>query len=304
MAIPACVVAASAEAATTDAHVTFFMLHPPEISIDIAALKRSLDSDRFEIVDSIVSESLTDLTRTDQYTEAMYYRFLLPDVVDASRVIYLDSDTLVRRSLLDLYTVDLVEHPVAAAVDHGFTFHMRANKMPVTYEGSYISIDEYCLRVLQFDLSSTQYFNNGVLVIDLDRWRAAGLSQRCIAFCRANPGLGMADQDAANHVLQGDFARLDTRWNAISYLLGEYFPDPASERAPIFGGFEENFRQPAGEWHEILMQWAYDPWIVHFAYLSKPWKPDHRRTGYEAEYWRQADRTPFGTMLRERGLLR
>ena len=298
MAMPACVLAASIAAATTDAHVTLIMLHTAGLSVDLDALRRTLESDCFVIEPHEVGESLADLARTDQYTEAMYFRFLLPDIVRADRVIYLDCDTLVRRSLRALYATDLQGMALAAAVDHGLVHHMRGHAMPVLYEGSYLALDDYARDVLQFDLIRTSYFNSGVLVIDLARWRDQDLSARCIAFCRAHAGLVMADQDALNHVLQGAFAHLDPRWNAISYLRGEYFPPPGEVRPSLFGGFEEHFRTPQGEWSEILMQWAFDPWIVHFTFRSKPWVPGHRRTAYDGEYWTRAATTPIGEAFR------
>jgi lipopolysaccharide biosynthesis glycosyltransferase len=297
MAIPASVVAASVAATTKDAHVTFYMLHSPRLSVDLKGLKQKLDSDSFSIVECIVTDDLSKLYNTNQYSEAMYYRFLLPYFIKTSRVIYLDSDTMVRRSLTELYAVDLKGHPLAAMQDYGLTYHMRDHGMPVTYNGYYIDIDEYYSSILEFDVLETDYFNNGVLVMDLDMWRDTKLSERCIDYCREHPGLIMADQDAANHILKGDFAKLDMRWNSFSYLYREYFPIKDRPMPEIFGGFEKNFRTPVGEWREILTNWAYDPWIVHFSYRSKPWVGSHRRTDYDREYWDNAFRTPFGKTL-------
>jgi lipopolysaccharide biosynthesis glycosyltransferase len=173
---------------------------------------------------------------------------------------------------------------------------MRDHLMPVTYEHRYIPVTDYCRDVLNLNLDTTPYFNSGVLVIDLKAWRALDISARCLEFCRAHPTLGMADQDAANHVLAGNFAPLDTRWNAMSYLLREYFPPSGSARPSIFGGYEENFRTPTGFWLEVLMQWAYDPWIVHFAYQSKPWQPTDRQTP-----WTLAWKTMAGEVSKKGG---
>lgn len=300
MAIPASVVAASAAAATQDAHVMFYMLHPPKLSIQIADLKGKLDSDRFTVVDQLITDDLSGLHKTKQYSEAMYFRYLLPQLLDEPRVIYLDSDTMVRRSLTELYATDLKGRPIAAAKDYALTLHMRDHGLPVNYRGRYIPIDEYCLKVLDFDLSTTDYFNSGVLVMDLDMWRRTDMSEQFMLFCRENPGLNMADQDAGNHVLQGNFLPLDARWNSFSYLYREYIPIEGKRLPLIFGGFEKNFRPPTGEWLEIITKWAYDPWIVHFSYRSKPWEAHHRRTDYDDEYWQHASNTPFVDQLRAR----
>jgi len=298
MAIPASVVAASTAAATTDAHVTFHMLHAPTISIDIAGLKKALDSDRFRLVSRPITDDLSTFHRTKQYSEAMYYRYLLPLLLDADRVVYLDSDTMVRKSLLELYATDLKGHPIAAARDYGMTLHMRDHGIPINYRGRYVPVDQYCREALSFELSTTPYFNSGVLVMDLDAWRRTNLADKIMRYCRENPGLAMADQDAGNHILQGDFAELDTRWNSFTYLHREYIPIPGEKKTLLFGGYENKLRPPRGEWLEILNKWASDPWIVHFSYRSKPWEAHHRRTPYDSEYWTHAARTPYLDQLR------
>ena len=297
MAMPAAVVAASVAATTTDAHVTFHMLRPRKLSVSIDALKSRLDSPAFTISDCIIDQDLSSLHQTDQYSDAMYYRFLLPDIVDSDRIIYLDSDTMVRRSLLDLYRVDLGVHPLAAMQDYSLTYHMRDHGIPINYKGRKISVNEYYAEILDFPLTTTRYFNSGVLVMDLARWRELGIAERCFTFCREFGELNMADQDAANHILRGDFMAIDPRWNSFSYMFKEYFPAADSDLPGIFGGFEKHLRAPSGEWQRVLMAWAFDPWIVHFAYRSKPWHPGDRRTDYDAEFWDNAFRTPFGREL-------
>lgn len=300
MAIPASVVAASTAAATTDAHVTFHMLHAPSLSIDMAGLKAALDSDRFCLVGRAITDDLSTFYRTKQYSQAMYYRYLLPRLLDADRVIYLDSDTMVRKSLLELHDTDLMGRPIAAARDYGMTFHMRDHGIPIRYRGRYLSVEEYCRQALDLDISTTPYFNSGVLVMDLDEWRRTNLADRLMDYCRDNPGLTMADQDAGNHILRGDFAELDTRWNSFTYLYREYLPSPGQKKTLIFGGYEKRIRPPSGEWLNILSKWMYEPWIVHFAYRSKPWEAHHRRTPYDDEYWAHAAHTPYLQQLRER----
>ncbi|WP_048861802.1 glycosyltransferase, partial [Acidisphaera rubrifaciens] len=297
MAMPASVVAASVAASTPDANVVFHMLHAPALSIDLGALADSLDSDRFTIVEHVIAEDYTDLHRTAQYSDAIYYRFQLPSLIDAERVIYVDSDTMVRRSLAALYRTDLRGHPVAAMTDFSLTYHMRNHAMPIIHNGRAVTVDDYMLDVLDFDLTTTPYFNSGVLVMDLGAWRRTRLVERCLAFCRAAGELNMPDQDALNQVLRGDYLPLDPRWNAFSYLYREYMPEGPGTLPSIFGGFEANLRPPTGEWMRVLRDWAFDPWIVHFAYRSKPWAREDRRTDYDAEFWDNARRTPFGERL-------
>lgn len=300
MALPASVVAASVAATTTDARVTFHMLHSPKLSIDLRDLQRALESDRFRIVARPITDDLSDLYKTKQYSEAMYFRYLLPYLLDSPRVIYLDCDVTVRKSLTELFATDLQGHPIAAAIDQGLIHHMRDHGMPVVYRGRYMPVEEYFGKELGFDINTTPYFNSGVLVMDLDEWRRTDLSDRLMRYCREHVGLVMADQDAGNVTLKGNFAQLDTRWNAHTYLYREYVPIPGEKKTLIFGGYERHFRPPTGEWREILEKWAFDPWIVHSSYRSKPWEAHHRRTPYDAEFWEYAARTPYFARLQAR----
>jgi lipopolysaccharide biosynthesis glycosyltransferase len=300
MALPACVVAASVAAKTTDARVTFHMLHAPALSIDLTDLQRALESDRFRILTRPITDDLSDLYKTKQYSEAMYFRYLLPYLLDCPRVIYLDCDVTVRKSLTELFETDLQGYSVAAAVDHGLSYHMRDHGIPLVYRGRYMSVEDYFGKELGFDVNSTPYFNSGVLVMDLDEWRRKNLSERLMDYCREHVGLVMADQDAGNVILNGDFAKLDTRWNAHTYLYREYVPIPGERKTLMYGGFEKRFRPPTGEWLEILEKWAFDPWIVHSSFRSKPWEAHHRRTPYDAEFWENAARTPYLGRLQAR----
>ncbi|EHL97302.1 glycosyltransferase, family 8 [Acetobacteraceae bacterium AT-5844] len=303
MAMPAGVLAASVAATTTDAHVTFYMLHAPGVSAQLQALKAALDSGDFTVIPCEVSGDRSDLTVNRQYPEAIYYRFFLPDIVPADRVIYLDTDMIVRRSLRELYEMDLGGAPLAATKDYALTSHMRDHGMPVVFRGAFIPVDDYCRDVLGLDLSQKDYFNTGILVMDLKLMREQQTMERCLAFCRENPGLVMSDQDAANHVVQGNFRQLDVRWNSFTYLYAEYFPEGGKRKGPdLFGGYGDSLQAPPGQWRDILTQWAFDPWVVHFAFQSKPWVGGHRRTAYDGEFWAHAARTPFLKELR-RGLM-
>ncbi len=167
MAIPASVVAASVAATTRDAHVKFHMVHAARLSVSIDALKHRLDSSSFQIIDMPVQQSEPRLAGLPAAERATYYRLLLPDMIKAERVIYLDCDTMARRSLTPLYEMDLRGHPLAAVQDHALTYHMRDHAMPVSHNGAYMPVDDYCAGVLELDLSKRAYFNSGVLVMDL-----------------------------------------------------------------------------------------------------------------------------------------
>jgi len=131
------------------------------------------------------------------------------------------------------------------------------------------------------------YFNSGVLVINLRKWRAADRRAALIAYTQAHPErINDPDQDALNGCFHADRLHLDTIWNAITpfFRLDSALPLSADEL--------ERVRR--------------DCRLVHFTGQSKPWlfMCDHPR---KADYlrflrmtawrdYRYPDRTPLNVV--------
>jgi lipopolysaccharide biosynthesis glycosyltransferase len=102
------------------------------------------------------------------------------------------------------------------------------------------------------------YFNAGVMLVDLDKWRAANLLERGRRFANNNPDkMRHWDQDVLNHVFVSDWLAISDRWNACPHLFGltkEYD--------------DYDYRFTAEETGAIA-----NPAIVHFAGPGpiKPW---------------------------------
>jgi len=134
-------------------------------------------------------------------TGVTYARLLLDRLLpDAKRAIYLDADTLVLTDLRRLWSTPLRGAPVGAVVD-GVSPALRAN------EGALPGRPEV-----------PRYFNAGVLLIDLERWRAAGVSAAATDYILRHPNSPYSDQDALNIALDGAWAELDCRWNCQAHL--------------------------------------------------------------------------------------
>lgn len=130
-------------------------------------------------------------------TPAAYLRLVLAEVLPPGmqRVLYLDCDILVRRSLDELWSLDLGDHVLAAVA---------APNDP-----------ENCRR-LRLD-PARGYFNSGVLLIDLDRYRRFGIHQHAVEFVRRCPErLRWHDQDVLNHLLRHHWQPLADCWNATT----------------------------------------------------------------------------------------
>jgi hypothetical protein len=163
-------------------------------------------------------------------TEVVYLRLALPEALaaDYDRLLYLDADIFVQGGdFAGLLGVDLGGKAVGAVRDN--TQWRTPSRRPEQFR--------------RLGLASAPYFNAGVLLIDVARWRESGVMERCVAFGRANKAQMIRhDQNLLNGVLQGDFAELSPVWN------WQY------------------------TWASSLTEAMVVPNIVHFIGRKKPWK--------------------------------
>ena len=190
--------------------------------------------------------------RDSYLNDTVYVRLfldaLLPD--DVARVIVIDVDTLVRRSLADLWAIDVTDAVLAAAFDVGVPA-MAAPTGPAHW------------RRLRLE-PTAPYLNAGVLLINRARWRDAGVQSCALAYI-ADPAndVRFHDQEALNVCLGGQWMRLPLEWNAQS----------AEIEFVVRSGVRWLWAAIAPDELETA---RLDPAVVHFAGERKPWHVDSR----------------------------
>lgn len=230
-------VALASLAASTTAHLTAHVVHTgfdAESRRRVLAGTLDLDVRWYEYDPSV----LDGVHNTDGLTEAALFRLTLGELLpaDLRRIVYLDADVLVQSDLAELYRADLGDTALGAVRD---AFSPWA-------AGAYGSQ----WRPLGLDPTSS-YFNSGVLVIDLDSWRAAGSGNRCIEILR-DVDARWGDQDALNKVFENAWTELPRRWNVQTADL------------------ELDSFSWALATEEIAAAVA-EPGVVHFTSGRKPW---------------------------------
>lgn len=172
--------------------------------------------------------------QTRRFGAAALLRLFLHEYLPerCQRAIYLDCDVMVRTDLETLWSMPLDRHVAAAAMD--LTSKPR--------DGASGSADDY--------------FNSGVMLIDLTAWQSRQIGEKALA-CLHEKGetFRYPDQDALNKTLAGAWMRLDPRWNfqptAYAAVEKRY-----SHLAAHLPALEEAIKQPC---------------IVHFIGATKPW---------------------------------
>lgn len=199
-----------------------------------------------------------------------YQKIALGDLLPAEveRVLWLDCDLLVTVDLGRLWKEELGENLLLA---------VRDRRVPTVSSRFGVAAHE------ELGLAAgDDYFNAGVMLLDIAGWRAAEIGERAQAYLeRHGRRVVFWDQEALNAVLAGRWRRLDGRWNAdptLDALLAEHAADTASGLAS-------------------------DRWILHFTGRLKPWiygpmSPSH------ALFFHYLDQTAWAGWRPSRSLVR
>lgn len=183
----------------------------------------------------------------DNYTRLWVAEFF-PDRTE--KILYLDSDIVVVADIRELWNVDVTEWVVGAVSIPG-SDRCPALGIPERYG----------------------YFNSGVLLINLARWRKERMLDRLLDYITAHSDkIVDVDQDVLNACLYDRRLPLPYVWNVISPFFFDY--------------------HPLGIAAEELQRIRREAKIVHFNGAAKPWSymcRHPRRT----EYWKYLSKTAW-----------
>lgn len=195
----------------------------------LAAVVSNVAKFSINFVDSLDSQ-VQQLEAGGHISAATYIRFEIPNLlIGLDKVLYLDADLAVEDNLKVFWDTD-VDNYYVAAVENPF-------------------FDRYESLGME---SSCGYFNAGVLLMNLSRWRLEDVKNKAIDFLIEKKSIAlMFDQDALNVVFNGEWKKVSIRWNLqTSYLRHrKKLPALSSEIKSAF----------------------INPGIIHYSSSSKPW---------------------------------
>ena len=160
-----------------------------------------------------VSESLCDefsIPLAFCKMPANYFRLLAPFIFNENRIIYLDTDTIVTGDITPLMTLPLEGQIVGAVQDW----------LP--------EIKDAVINWRQLGVDGEiPYFNSGVLVIDLKKWRNEKISEQTLRICSENKEYLVVDNKWCQHeqyglnvAINGKWFQLSSIWNHFTELPG------------------------------------------------------------------------------------
>lgn len=202
------------------------------------------------------SDLYADVMESDHITQTAYYRISLPDLLEDKhyeKVLYIDCDVLVLDDVAKLYDTDIGDKVIGAVIDPG---------QALVLERLGVDTDDY-------------YFNSGLMLIDLDNWKKAGITEKTLTFLQEEEDkIIYHDQDALNATLYEKWFQLHPKWNLQTSLLFERHQPPTTEYKKLY---KEAIQHPS---------------IVHFTGHDKPWNSDEYHP-YTQEYLRELAKSPF-----------
>lgn len=197
---------------------------------------------------------------------ATYYRLFLGDILpkNITKVIYLDGDLVVRGSLKELWNIDMDGYAIAGAPDTGNNGVEHYNRL----------LYPQCLG----------YFNAGVLVINLEYWRANNVEKDFFKIAREHPErLRCHDQDILNYVFRKCKKRLNAKYNFQNDYL-----------------FEHRYVNLTYDIIDEIDASLTNPVIIHYITGPKPWQLDCIHP-YRAEFVKYRNKTCWRGMKMKHG---
>lgn len=227
---------------------------PLAVHILIERLSREHKNNLLAMQDDLLHIEFNDVTTSivafgqalhlrDYYTKATYYRFFIPTLFPQyKKGLYLDCDIIVTQDLAALYDADLQGMPLGAVNDEVIA------DIPV--------FADYAEQVL--GVSRREYFNAGVLVMDLEQLRRIDLLGALEKLMARHTFTVAQDQDYLNVLFYRKTALLPLTWNKTAFDNCDPNDLPA---------------------------------LVHFKINFKPWH--YSGVSYENHFWYYAKQTAY-----------
>lgn len=229
---------------------------------------------------------VVDLVYHPQCFATFFLTDLLPE--ECERVIFLDCDVLVRRSIFDLWQVDLGAHSIAAARDicseasrlSGFWRRSCHPAHLLIACCSYVMLGLVSLSAKRKEVirAMEPILNSGVMLMDIAKLRSSSFTNTLLELSIESLQYsgGSGDQDMISLFCHGQYLELPYEWNTQFFLPEPYHMLMLTEQ----------------ERSDVILR---GPRVVHFnSPISRPWirssDPEHP---FHAAWIEALDSTPW-----------
>lgn len=208
----------------------------------------------------IVEGDIENFFVSAHLSKAAYLRLKIPELLPKSvhKAIYLDADLLVKSDISELFDIDMENKPIAAVLDLGIMTSRRSMREK-----------QRSIGIQENDL----YFNSGVMIMDLDKWRENNYTDKLLELVKSN-NFRHHDQDALNLLFYNNWKVLPLKFNVI----------PPIFELPLKVIFSKYIKDAA--------EAVKNAKIIHYAGGHKPWH--YKKTkGLNDYYYEMLSKTDF-----------
>ncbi len=180
----------------------------------IASLKKIKD---FEITYIPIEKKYFDNLHTIQKGLSLtaYARFLVSRLIEVDKLIYLDCDIFVRKSLSSLFNTDISNYYIAGSLDLG----IKRN---------------YLYKQFKDKNFYKNYLNSGVLLINNKKWKEENIADKLFEYARKNSSLlKYSDQDCLNYILNSKKLKISPTYNMRNYYYDPYLVNKQENKEEI-----------------------------------------------------------------------
>ena len=205
------------------------------------------------------------------YSPDIFNRYFIPEILkEYDKAIYLDCDIVVTSDIAELYNTQLSNFSIGAVKD--------------IERRRWLKLDDRKEYIRNFDSQlgikdSYQYFNSGVLVINIKDWIQNERFQQIIKLTKAtksNSTNWYGDQDILNGIFYGKVKFIDYSWN-VMWVVANRISDWTTQLDADSVAIYKKSLDAAK--------------IIHYCDGEKPW--NFPELPLSSIWWRYARKTPF-----------
>ena len=182
-----------------------------------------------------------DLKTDGKFSVSSFSRLFLSQLEDIEKIIYLDCDTIIERSLINLWNIEIDEYYIAGVED----FVTKDYRDMIGFSKKY------------------KYINAGVLLINLRKWREDSIENqflKCISYFKGS--VPHHDQGTLNAICKDKILILSPEYNVMSGFF-DYTRNQILKLAELDNYYSEEQLEFAKK----------NPVIIHFTagFKNRPW---------------------------------
>ena len=200
-------------------------------------------------------------------TRATYFRLFLHRLISVDKIIYFDVDMIFKKSIKDIYDIDIEDYFIAAVNDPYINFIDTWSNLKKNYK--------YWTQYFNDDYRG-KYFNAGFLLLNLDRIRKLNIDNYILGLC--SQSFEYHDQDILNILAINKFKKimyLNFCNNVFSIDTSKYYDQASFENIYL----KKNKDSITN--HSV---------IIHYV-GEKPW--NNPKIPMANLWWKQAKETPY-----------